>query len=110
MFATTKARQISAYIQDEVTIDKKLNVTYGVRFEVPYFVGSGYTNTQVDALNFVDENGNPTKLSTSKLPGAKLMISPRIGFNYDVNSNKTVQVRGGAGLFTGRPSCVVAIL
>ncbi len=105
-FATTKARQISAYIQDEVTIDKKLNVTYGVRFEVPYFIGSGYTNTQVDALNFVDENGNPTKLSTSKLPSTKLMISPRIGFNYDVNSNKTVQVRGGVGLFTGRPSFV----
>ncbi|MFC4230829.1 carboxypeptidase regulatory-like domain-containing protein [Parasediminibacterium paludis] len=105
-YATTQARQISAYVQDEVTIDKKLNLTYGVRFEVPYFVGSGYVNTQVDGLNFVDENGNPTKLSTSKLPTAKLMISPRIGFNYDVKGDRTVQVRGGAGLFTGRPSFV----
>ena len=105
-YATTKARQISAYIQDEITIDKKLNLTYGVRFEVPYFVGSGYVNTQVDALNFVDENGNPTKLSTSKLPSTKLMISPRIGFNYDAKGDKTIQIRGGLGLFTGRPSFV----
>lgn len=105
-YATTRARQIAAYIQDEVTIDKKLNLTYGVRFEVPYFVGSGYVNTQVDGLSFVDENGNPTKLSTSKLPSTKLMISPRIGFNYDVNADKTIQVRGGMGLFTGRPSFV----
>jgi hypothetical protein len=105
-YATTRASQISAYIQDEVTIDKKLNLTYGVRFEVPYFIGSGYVNTQVDGLSFVDEKGNPTKLSTSKLPTAKLMISPRIGFNYDVKGDRTVQVRGGVGLFTGRPSFV----
>jgi Carboxypeptidase regulatory-like domain len=105
-FATTRASQISAYIQDEVTIDKKLNLTYGVRFEVPYFIGSGYVNTQVDGLSFVDEKGNPTKLSTSKLPSTKLMISPRIGFNYDVKGDRTIQVRGGVGLFTGRPSFV----
>ncbi|MBC7651249.1 MAG: TonB-dependent receptor, partial [Deinococcales bacterium] len=105
-YATTKARQIAAYVQDEITINKKLNVTYGIRFEVPYFVGSGFTNTQVDGYTFVDETGANTKLSTSKLPSAKLMFSPRIGFNYDVKGDRTTQIRGGAGLFTGRPSFV----
>lgn len=105
-YATTKARQIAAYIQDEITLDKKLNLTYGVRFEVPYFVSQGFTNTQVDGLNFVDEKGGATKLSTSQLPTAKLMISPRIGFNYDIKGDRTTQVRGGVGLFTGRPSFV----
>ncbi|TAF50056.1 MAG: TonB-dependent receptor [Sphingobacteriia bacterium] len=104
--ATTRARQWAAYIQDEVTLDNRFNLTYGIRFEVPYFKGSGFTNTEVDGFSFLDNDGKPTKLSTSNLPSAKLMISPRIGFNYDVKGDKTLQIRGGAGLFTGRPSFV----
>jgi Carboxypeptidase regulatory-like domain len=103
---TTKARQIAAYIQDEVNVENNFNVTYGIRFEVPYFVGSGYTNTEVNGFSFIDNMGKSTKLSTSQLPSAKLMISPRIGFNYDVNGDKKTQIRGGIGLFTGRPSFV----
>lgn len=105
-YAETKARNIGAYIQDEVELEKNFNITYGVRFEVPYFVGSGFANTQVDGYNFLNELGQPTKLSTSKLPTAKLMVSPRIGFNYDVNGDKKTQIRGGVGLFTGRPPFV----
>lgn len=103
---TTKARNLAAYIQDEVNLESNFNLTYGVRFEVPFFVGQGYTNTEVDGFNFIDNNGQPTKLSTSVLPSAKLMISPRIGFNYDVKGDKSTQVRGGLGMFTGRPPFV----
>ncbi len=103
---TTKARQIAAYIQDDVNLDPTFSLTYGIRFEVPYFVGSGYANTEVDGLNFTDNNLQSVKLSTSQLPSAKLMFSPRIGFNYDIKGDKTTQVRGGIGLFTGRPSFV----
>lgn len=103
---TTKARNVSAYIQDEYNVEPNLNVTYGVRFDVPFFAGSGYVNTEVDGMNFIDNEGNPTKLSTSKLPGATLMVSPRVGFNYDINGDKNTQLRGGVGLFTGRPPFV----
>ena len=103
---TTKARNIGAYIQDELNLEPNFNLTYGIRFEVPYFDGSGYINKQVDNLNFVDPNGLPTKLSTSQLPTPKLMVNPRIGFNYDIKGDKKTQVRGGVGLFTGRPSFV----
>ncbi len=103
---TTKARNIAAYIQDELNLQPNFNLTYGVRFEVPYFVGQGFTNTEVDGFNFIDNNGQPTKLSTSQLPSGKLMISPRIGFNYDIKGDKSTQVRGGVGLFTGRPPFV----
>ena len=103
---TTKARQWAAYIQDELNLESNLNITYGVRFELPYFVGSGYTNTQVDGYSFVDQNGSSIKVSTSNLPSAKLMISPRIGFNYDIKGDKSTQIRGGVGLFTGRPPFV----
>ena len=104
--AETKARNLGFYVQDDVTLDDKLSLTYGVRFDIPFFKGSGFVNTEVDGFSFVDEQGNPTKLSTSELPSAKLMISPRFGFNYDVFGNKKTQIRGGLGLFTGRPAFV----
>jgi len=104
--AVTKAKNIGAYIQDDIEIEKNFNLTYGVRFDVPYFTSSGFVNTEVDNLSFLDENGQPVKLSTSKLPSALLQVSPRIGFNYDVSGNKTTQIRGGVGLFTGRPPFV----
>ena len=105
-YATTKARTIGVYVQDDYELNKNFNITYGVRFDIPFFANEGTKNTEVDNLNFVNEKGESTKLSTSKLPGYKVMVNPRIGFNYDVNGDKTVQIRGGMGLFTGRPPFV----
>ncbi len=102
----TKSRTLAAYIQDELNLESNFNLTYGVRFELPYFQGAGYTNTEVDGFSFIDNNGQSVKLSTSKLPTAKLMISPRVGFNYDIKGDKTTQLRGGIGMFTGRPPFV----
>jgi hypothetical protein len=104
--AVTKASNIGAYVQDEWQIQDNLNLTYGVRFDVPYFTSNAVNNPQVDAYSFVDENGNATKLSTSQLPTAKLMVNPRFGFNYDIKGDKKTQLRGGLGLFSGRPAFV----
>jgi len=105
-YATTKARNLGVYVQDDYELNKNFNITYGVRFDVPFFANEGTKNSEVDNMSFVDEKGASTKLSTSKLPGYKVMINPRVGFNYDVNGDKSVQIRGGMGLFTGRPPFV----
>ena len=36
------------------------------------------------------------------MPSTKVMVSPRIGFNWDVLKDNTLRLRGGSGLFTGR--------
>jgi hypothetical protein len=104
--AVTSAKNIGAYLQDEWQLEDNLSITYGVRFDVPFFTSNAVNNAQVDGYSFVDERGNPAKFSTSKLPKAKVMINPRFGFNYDVKGDKKTQIRGGLGLFSGRPAFV----
>jgi len=104
--AVTKANNLGFYGQDEWAVKDNLSMTFGVRIDVPFFSGGGMVNTEVDGMSFVNEKNEATKLSTSKLPGAKIMINPRWGFNLDVNGNKKTQIRGGLGLFSGRPAFV----
>ena len=40
------------------------------------------------------------------MPDTKVLWSPRVAMNWDVNGNQTTQVRGGTGLFSGRPAYV----
>jgi hypothetical protein len=42
-------------------------------------------------------NANETLISTT-LPTDQLLWSPRMGFNWDVNGEKTTQIRGGSGI------------
>jgi hypothetical protein len=94
------------YAQDEWQVNKDLRVTAGLRLDVPFFGDTGYRNAQADALSFRDENGNTVQYKTDKLPDPNILWSPRIGFNWDVRGDRSTQVRGGTGIFTGRPAYV----
>lgn len=95
-----------AYIQDDWDVLTNLKITGGVRVDIPFFGNNGYHNAEVDTMNFKDENGNIVHYNTEKLPDPKPLLSPRIGFNWDVFENKTTQVRGGTGIFTAQPAYV----
>lgn len=92
-----------AYVQDEWTVSDKLKVIAGVRFDVPLFGDTGYRNANADALSFRDETGAAVQFDTAKLPDANLLWSPRVGFNMDLSENRSTQLRGGTGVFTGKP-------
>jgi hypothetical protein len=97
---------VGAYAQDEWQVSKTLRLTMGLRFDVPSFGETGFKNANADSLTFRDENNAPVKYLTAKLPDAKVLLSPRVGFNWDVFGDRTTQVRGGTGIFTGRPAYV----
>ncbi len=96
----------SGYVQDEWRPRGNLTVTGGLRVDVAAFGATGFDNPAVDPLVFRDENGSPISYNTGALPKKSPLWSPRVGFNWDVNADQKMQVRGGTGVFTGKPAYV----
>jgi hypothetical protein len=101
-----EVQYFGAYAQDVWQWKSNFSLTYGLRFDVPVFGDTGYQNAVADAMTFMDENGQMVQYQTAKLPDPKVLWSPRVGFNWDVFGNRNTQVRGGTGIFTGKPAYV----
>ena len=94
--AKFNAMQLGFYAQDEYQATNNLKFTAGLRVDIPIFTDSPESNS---AFNTAYSSQG---VATGELPKSKLMWSPRLGFNWDVKGDKTLQVRGGTGIFTGR--------
>ncbi len=92
-----------AYAQDVWRPRNNLSITMGLRFDVPVFENTAYNNVNANALTFRDETGQAVQYDSGKMPGANILWSPRLGFNYDVAGDQKTQLRGGTGVFTGQP-------
>ena len=109
--AETNVGQLAFYAQDEWDVNDNLKLTLGVRFDKPLFFDTAQKAQDVidnaccyaPSINVLNPNTNEfTNLDNTKMPTNEWLISPRFGFNWDVNGEKKLQVRGGTGLFTGR--------
>ena len=90
--------QLGFYLQDEWNIQENFKLTYGMRFDELFFNDDDIMrNNAVYALDF-----NGRHIDTGAWPKARMQFSPRVGFVWDVFKDKSLKVRGGTGLFTGR--------
>ena len=87
--------ELAAYLQDEWRLSDRLNIRFGVRVDAPFIPGNPTDNPAIE-----EDFG----IRTSELPSGNLLISPRAGFNWRLSPDGGTQIRGGAGLFTGRPA------
>jgi hypothetical protein len=92
-----KAASYSGYIQDEWTYSPRLSFTFGLRLDVPVFIDKPPANAQV-----LSAYGRRTE----DVASGNLHWSPRFGFNWDVTGDARNQLRGGVGVFSGRPAYV----
>lgn len=101
-FAEMKGNMLSLYAQDEYKFGKGFKLTAGLRGDGVFFPVDNsngiYTNQYAANLSFRDG----VKLKTDRFPNFTMLISPRLGFNWDVQEKGKTQVRGGTGIFSGR--------
>ncbi|MBX7125029.1 MAG: TonB-dependent receptor, partial [Cyclobacteriaceae bacterium] len=92
------ARQLGFYAQDKFDVSQNFNVTYGIRVDIPTIGATIKRNDQAATYTFAEGR----TIYTDHVQKSQLLWSPRVGFNWDVKGDRSTQVRGGSGIFTGR--------
>jgi hypothetical protein len=93
--AKFSAMQFGVYLQDQYSPTENLRLTLGARLDVPFFFDKPSFNEGVTTQFGPD-------IRTDNVPNGQLLFAPRVGFNWDVDNDAKVQLRGGTGIFTGR--------
>lgn len=101
-YAKVNMLELGAFIQDKWSVTNFFTFTYGVRIDLPVIGSTFDKNDSLAALTFRDG----AKIDVGQAPKTTPLISPRIGFNWDITHDGKTQLRGGAGLFAGPPPAV----
>lgn len=96
--AVFDVQQYGFYFQDMWKIRPNMNITAGIRFDIPVLPDKPAYNGKFDSTYFQDSS----RYRNDKVASGNILISPRVGINWDVFSDTKTQVRGGIGIFSGR--------
>lgn len=86
--------QYTLYATDEWHPHDRLSLTAGLRADVVALADGAPYNATIDSL---------FHRNTADVPAARIHWSPRLGFTWDVRGDGRSQLRGGTGVFVGRP-------
>ena len=103
--AKFKAMQLAFYAQDEWQTSDNFKLNIGLRVDIPIFTTTPAQNQYFNNTTtpLLEAEGYDLKGATvGTAPKAALMFSPRVGFNWNVNGEDDIQLRGGIGIFTSR--------
>ena len=92
-----EAAQYALFAQDQWSPTPNLTLTYGVRADVPVLSSKpAFTQSVLTAFG----------RRTDEVPSGNILFSPRLGFNWQIPGVDEQQIRGGVGMFAGRPAFV----
>jgi len=100
--ANLKVGTLSLYAQDEYAVSDNFKITYGLRADKSIYLENPIENPQMTALMLPDVNGNMKSYNSGLWPKSTVLLSPRFGFRASLLENKSLVMRGGLGIFTGR--------
>lgn len=89
--------QFGVYAQDEWSVNPDFKLTFGIRADYLQYADNIIRNNAIYELDYGGKN-----IDTGEWPSAKVQVSPRVGFTWDVFSDQSLKLRGGTGIFAGR--------
>lgn len=92
------AAQYGVYLQDQWEPSSRFSLTAGIRADMPVLRDKPLYTFVVDSV---------FGRRTDEVPSGNVQWSPRVGFNWDVAGDGSNQLRGGVGVFVGRPAFVM---
>jgi outer membrane receptor protein involved in Fe transport len=99
-------RVFSLYGQDQWAVNDRFTITAGLRADIPSLPDKP---TQNDTLRVKLDSatGGAFTYNTSVVPKSSVLLSPRLGFNYNPGGQSRNQIRGNIGVFTGPPPYIM---
>ena len=94
----SKAGMAGIYVQDKWDMSTAFQLTYGIRFDIPFYSNKISINDKFNAT----DNWAKTGVVVGRRPASCVMVSPRVGFRWFMNEDHTSLLRGGVGIFNGR--------
>ncbi|OGS73936.1 MAG: TonB-dependent receptor [Flavobacteria bacterium RIFCSPLOWO2_12_FULL_35_11] len=96
--------QLGVYMQDEIQATNDLRVSFGLRFDAPFWsdglVNEDFNTRTVALLETEGKDLQGARVGEGV--STTIHFSPRAGFNWNVNGEFNTQIRGGLGVFTSR--------
>ena len=94
-----KAAEFNIYAQDSWDLGRGLQLTYGVRANLPAIFNTPTPNREFNEGELAAKYG----VRIGDVPEAQLLLSPRVGLTWRKHYDEgVVSVEGGAGVFTGQ--------
>lgn len=96
---------IGFYIQDEIQVTNTLKLNAGLRIDLPAWPDDQPVNNDFNqnTIPAIESFGYDIKgARTGDFINTQVLWAPRLGFNWNIDGEKSNQLRGGIGIFTSR--------
>ncbi len=103
--ANWKYDAYAGFIQDTWKPNSRLTILGGLRLDYPYIGQAPPVAAGFATAGFTRDNGQAITRNNTTNSG-NWTIAPRIGFSYNVPTDRKTQIRGGVGLFQGKSPAV----